>query len=217
MTKTLRSKKAKKARAETIGQILDELYPTTPVPLDHKDAYTLLVAVLLSAQCTDKRVNMVTPDLFALADNPHDMARLPVETIQHAIRSCGLAPTKAKNVHALSHILVDEFDGEVPGTLKELTKLPGVGRKTAQVVLSQWFDVPSFPVDTHIHRLAERWGLSKAKNVRQTEDDLRELFDESTWNARHLQIIFYGREYCPARGHDLETCVICRQIEAGEI
>ncbi|RAL21760.1 endonuclease III [Lujinxingia litoralis] len=217
MTKTLRTKKARSARADAIGALLDEYYPTTPVPLDHSDAYTLLVAVLLSAQCTDKRVNMVTPDLFAMADNPFDMARLQVDQIQHAIRSCGLAPTKAKNIHALSHLLIEEFDGEVPGTLKELTKLPGVGRKTAQVVLSQWFDVPSFPVDTHIHRLAERWGLSKAKNVRQTEEDLRALFPESTWNARHLQIIFYGREYCPARGHDLASCPICKAIEAGEL
>ena len=209
MTKTLRTKKAKKARAETIGQILDELYPTTPVPLDHKDAYTLLVAVLLSAQCTDKHVNMVTPDLFALADNPHDMARQPVETIQHAIRSCGLAPTKAKNILALSHILVDEFAGEVPGTLKELTKLPGVGRKTAQVVLSQWFDVPSFPVDTHIHRLAWRWGLSNGTTVERTERDLKAVFPVDTWNRRHLQIIYFGREYCPARGHDVALCPIC--------
>lgn len=189
--------------------MLEEYYPETPVPLDHKDAYTLLVAVLLSAQCTDKRVNMVTPDLFELADNPHDMARLEVADIQNAIRSCGLAPTKAKNIHRLSHILIDDFGGEVPGTIKEMKKLPGVGHKTASVVLSQWFGEPAFPVDTHIHRLAERWGLSSGKNVKETEKDLKALFPKETWNRRHLQIIFYGREYCPARGHVVDKCPIC--------
>ncbi len=155
---------------------------------------------------------MVTPDLFSLADNPFDMAELPVETIQEAIRSCGLAPTKAKNIKALSQILVEEHDGEVPSTLSGLKKLPGVGQKTASVVVSQWFGTPAFPVDTHIHRLAERWGLSSGKNVKETEKDLKALFDKETWNRRHLQIIFYGREYCPARGHDVADCPICTMV-----
>ena len=195
--------------AKHIGQMLDELYPETPIPLDHKDAYTLLVAVLLSAQCTDERVNKVTPDLFDLADNPWDMAQLEVDQIQHAIRSCGLAPTKAKRIKKLSQILIDDYDGEVPDTLKDMKKLPGVGQKTASVVMCQWFGMPAFPVDTHIHRLAERWGLSSGKNVKQTEKDLKELFPKQEWTRRHLQIIFYGREYCPARGHDPEECPIC--------
>ena len=189
--------------------MLDELYPETPIPLDHKDAYTLLVAVLLSAQCTDERVNKVTPDLFDLADNPWDMAQLEVDQIQHAIRSCGLAPTKAKRIKKLSQILIDDYDGEVPDTLKDMKKLPGVGQKTASVVMCQWFGMPAFPVDTHIHRLAERWGLSSGKNVKQTEKDLKELFPKQEWTRRHLQIIFYGREYCPARGHEPEECPIC--------
>ncbi|MFU8807305.1 MAG: endonuclease III domain-containing protein, partial [Bradymonadaceae bacterium] len=190
----------------------DELYPDPPIPLDHKDAYTLLVAVLLSAQCTDKRVNMVTPDLFDLADNPFDMAALEVARIQGAIKSCGLAPTKAKNIHALSQILVEEHEGEVPGTLNELESLPGVGHKTASVVMAQWFGEPAFPVDTHIHRLAERWGLSSGKNVKQTEKDLKALFEKETWNRRHLQIIYFGREHCPARGHVVEECPICEWV-----
>ena len=192
--------------------MLDEFYEETPIPLDHKDAYTLLVAVLLSAQCTDKRVNMVTPDLFALADNPYDMVERDVDEIQHAIRSCGLAPTKAKRIHRLSEILIDDFDGEVPDTLTGMKKLPGVGQKTASVVMCQWFGRPAFPVDTHIHRLAERWGLSSGKNVKETEKDLKELFPKEKWNKRHLQIIFYGREYCPARGHDVEKCPICTLV-----
>lgn len=198
--------------------MLDEFYEETPIPLDHKDAYTLLVAVLLSAQCTDKRVNMVTPDLFALADNPYDMVERDVDEIQHAIRSCGLAPTKAKRIHKLSQILIEDFDGEVPDTLTGMKKLPGVGQKTASVVMCQWFGRPAFPVDTHIHRLAERWGLSSGKNVKQTEKDLKELFPKEKWNKRHLQIIFYGREYCPARGHVLEDCPICTYVaeEEGE-
>lgn len=195
-------------KADKIGEILDDLYPEPPIPLDHTDGYTLTIAVLLSAQCTDKRVNMVTPDLFALADNPFDMAELSEEEILGAIRSCGLAPTKAKRIKKLSEMLVEE-GGELPDTLTGLQKLPGVGRKTAQVVLAQWFDKPSFPVDTHIHRLAERWGLSSGKNVRQTEKDLREVFPKETWNRRHLQIIYFGREYCPARGHEPEECPIC--------
>lgn len=196
-------------KADKIADILDELYPETPVPLDHVDAYTLLVAVLLSAQTTDERVNMVTPDLFALADNPWDMAEKEVEDILGAIRSCGLAPTKAKRIKKLSQILVDEHGGEVPETLAAMKALPGVGHKTASVVLAQWFGEPAFPVDTHIHRLAARWGLSKAKNVKQTERDLKKVFERDTWNRRHLQIIFFGREYCPARGHDPEQCPVC--------
>lgn len=209
------SKKKLQARADTVGAMLDEYYPETPVPLDHTNAFTLVVAVLLSAQCTDQRVNMVTPALFELADNPYDMAALSVEEILEKIRSCGLAPTKAKNIHRLSEILIEEFDGEVPGTIKELTKLPGVGHKTASVVVAQWFGVPAFPVDTHIHRLAKRWGLSEGKNVKQTEKDLKALFPEETWNKRHLQIIFYGREYCPARGHEVEECPICSRVQEG--
>lgn len=197
------------AKAEKIGDILDKLYPEPPIPLDHKDAFTLTIAVLLSAQCTDKRVNMVTPGLFALADNPHDMAKLSVEQILEQIKSCGLAPTKAKRIKAASELLVEKWDGEVPDTLTGLMKLPGVGRKTALVVMSQMYGVPSFPVDTHIHRLATRWGLSSGKNVKQTEKDLCALFPKETWNRRHLQIIYFGREYCPARGHDAETCPIC--------
>lgn len=197
-------------KADRIGEILDDIYPETPIPLDHQDAYTLLVAVLLSAQTTDERVNMVTPELFNLADNPYDMAEQDVDDILAAIRSCGLAPTKAKRIKKLSQLLVDDYDGEVPGELKEMKKLPGVGHKTASVVMSQWFGQPSFPVDTHIHRLAERWGLSTGKNVKKTEKDLKKVFDRDTWNRRHLQIIFYGREYCPARGHDPDECQICQ-------
>ncbi len=200
----------KKKKARRIGEMLDEYYPETPIPLDHKDAYTLTVAVLLSAQCTDKRVNMVTPDLFELADNPHDMVELEVDDILGAIRSCGLAPTKAKRIHKLSQIIIDDFDGEVPDTLTGLKKLPGVGHKTASVVMTQWFGEPAFPVDTHIHRLAERWGLSTGKNVKKTEKDLKALYPKETWNKRHLQIIFYGREYCPARGHQIDECPICQ-------
>lgn len=195
-------------KADKIGQILEDLYPEPPIPLDHSDGFTLTIAVLLSAQCTDKRVNMVTPGLFELADNPFDMAELSEEEILGAIKSCGLAPTKAKRIKKLSEMLVEQ-GGELPDTLTGLQKLPGVGRKTAQVVLAQWFDVPSFPVDTHIHRLAERWGLSSGKNVRQTEKDLRRVFPKETWNRRHLQIIYFGREYCPARGHEPERCPIC--------
>ena len=206
-----------KQRANRIGEILDDLYPETPIPLEHKDAYTLLVAVLLSAQCTDKRVNMVTPDLFDLADNPYDMAERDIAEIQHAIRSCGLAPTKAKRIHRLSEILIEDFDGEVPDTLTAMKKLPGVGQKTASVVLCQWFGEPAFPVDTHIHRLAERWGLSSGKNVKTTERDLKELFPKELWNRRHLQIIFYGREYCPARGHVVADCPICAMVAEQEV
>lgn len=199
----------KKQKAAEIGDILDDLYPDPPIPLNHRDGYTLLIAVLLSAQCTDERVNKVTPGLFELADNPEQMAKLDVDEIEEAIKSCGLAPTKASRISRLSQMLLDEFDGQLPETQTKLQKLPGVGRKTAQVVLAQWFNKPSFPVDTHIHRLAERWGLSSGKSTRQTENDLKEAFPKEAWNRRHLQIIFFGREYCPARGHDRDDCPIC--------
>lgn len=196
-------------KADRIGELLDELYPEPPIPLKHTDGYTLLVAVLLSAQTTDQRVNICTPDLFAKADNPHDMARLEVDDILESIRTCGLAPTKAKNIKKLSQMLVEE-DGELPDTLTGLTKLPGVGRKTASVVMSQWYGEPAFPVDTHIHRLAQRWGLTReGNNVKKTEKDLKKVFARETWNRRHLQIIYFGREHCPARSHEFEQCPIC--------
>jgi endonuclease III len=202
----------KAARAAHIDQRLAELYPETPVPLDHKDAYTLLIAVLLSAQCTDKRVNQVTPALFALADNPAAMARVPVETIQAIIRPCGLSPQKARAIAQLSQILVERHGGTVPRSFEALEELPGVGHKTASVVMAQAFGVPAFPVDTHIHRLAQRWGLTNGKNVEQTEADLKRLFPREHWNALHLRIIFYGREHCTARGCDGTVCEICRTV-----
>jgi len=194
-------------KAEIIGQMLDELYPTTPVPLDHTSAYTLLVAVMLSAQTTDKKVNEVTPALFAAADTPEQMAALDVEKIQTLIREIGLAPTKAKNLRKMAEQIVDA--GGLRPDWNYLESLAGVGHKTASVLMAQWYGIPAFPVDTHIHRLAARWGLSKAKNVEQTERDLKALWPKETWNKRHLQIIFFGREYCPARNHDLTTCPIC--------
>ena len=200
----------KAQRAAFVLQRLQELYPETPIPLDHSDAFTLLVAVLLSAQCTDERVNQVTPALFALADNPAEMARLEVEQIQAIIRPCGLSPQKARAIKRLSEILLEEHGGEVPADMAALERLPGVGHKTASVVMSQAFGVPAFPVDTHIHRLAQRWGLSSGKNVVQTERDLKRLFPEEHWNRLHLQIIYYGREYCTARGCDGRSCEICR-------
>ena len=202
---------SRQAKADAIAEILEELYPVTPIPLDHKDAYTLLVAVLLSAQCTDERVNKVTPDLFDLADNPFDMAKAEVEDIKAIIRPCGLSPRKSKAISDLSKILIEEYNGEVPEDMALLEKLPGVGHKTASVVMSQAFGVPAFPVDTHIHRLAYRWTLSTGKNVEKTERDLKRLFPRETWNKLHLQIIFFGREYCPARGHDPYACPICRK------
>ena len=202
----------KKERVEFISQTLERLYPETPVPLDHKDPFTLLVAVLLSAQCTDERVNKITPDLFETADNPFDMAQVPVDDIREIIKPCGLSPFKSKAISGLSQILVEKYNGEVPQSFEELEALPGVGHKTASVVMSQAFGVPAFPVDTHIHRLAERWKLSSGKNVDQTEKDLKRLFPKETWNKLHLQIIFYGREFCPARGHQIENCLICRTI-----
>ena len=196
-------------KAERILQILQSLYPEPPIPLDHKDPYTLLIAVLLSAQCTDEQVNKVTPGLFAAADDPERMAALGVDTILHHIRSCGLAPAKARNIHALSRILIEQHQGQVPGDLDALEALPGVGHKTASVVMAQAFGVPSFPVDTHIHRLAGRWGLSRARNVVETERDLKKLFPRASWNRLHLQIIYFGRQHCPARRHDLTRCPIC--------
>ena len=200
----------KAARVDYILQRLQELYPQTPVPLDHSDSFTLLVAVLLSAQCTDERVNQVTPALFALADNPIDMAALTADEIKTIIRPCGLSPQKSKAIQRLSEILINEHGGVVPADMEALERLPGVGHKTASVVMSQAFGVPAFPVDTHIHRLAQRWGLTTGKNVVQTEKDLKRLFAEEHWNRLHLQIIFYGREFCSARGCDGRVCEICR-------
>ena len=200
----------KQQRVEFVLQRLQELYPTTPTPLDHHDPYTLLIAVLLSAQCTDERVNTVTPALFDAADNPADMAQLSVEFIRSIIRPCGLSPQKSKAIQRLSEILVEDYNSVVPQDMDALETLPGVGHKTASVVMSQAFGVPAFPVDTHIHRLAQRWGLTSGKNVVQTERDLKRLFAEEHWNKLHLQIIFYGREYCSARGCDGRVCEICR-------
>lgn len=200
----------KAERVRFILQRLQDLYPQPPIPLQHKDTYTLLIAVLLSAQCTDERVNTVTPALFGLADNPYDMAKVPVEKIQEIIRPCGLSPQKSKAISALSKMLVEEHNGKVPEDWDSLERLPGVGHKTASVVMSQGFGHPAFPVDTHIHRLAQRWGLTDGKNVVQTEKDLKRLFPESSWNALHLQIIYYGREFCSARGCDGTACDICK-------
>ncbi|WP_108424617.1 endonuclease III domain-containing protein [Flagellimonas amoyensis] len=191
---------------------LDELYPTIPIPLDHKDPYTLLVAVLLSAQSTDVRVNQITPLLFERADNPFDMIKLSVEEIREIIKPVGLSPMKSKGIHGLSHILVDKYNGEVPRSIELLEELPAVGHKTASVVVSQAFGIPAFPVDTHIHRLMYRWGFSNGKNVVQTERDAKRLFPEEIWNRLHLQIIWYGREYSPARGWDLEKDIITKTI-----
>ena len=202
----------KKERAEFILKRLNELYPETPIPLDHKDSYTLLIAVLLSAQCTDARVNQITPTLFARADTPEVMMKVPVEEIEAIIRPCGLSPRKSKSIAELSRILVEEHGGIVPADLATLETFPGVGHKTASVVMSQAFGVPAFPVDTHIHRLAQRWGLTSGKNVVQTEKDLMRLFPKENWNALHLQIIYYGREHCTARGCDGTVCEICRTL-----
>jgi endonuclease-3 len=200
----------KTERAEYILQRLEELYPNPPIPLDHENTFTLLVAVLLSAQCTDERVNKVTPALFRLANTAETMAELPVEIILEKIRSCGLSPRKSQAISELSKILVDLYKGEVPQDMEALETLPGVGHKTASVVMAQAFGVPAFPVDTHIHRLAQRWGLTNGKNVKQTEHDLKKLFPLESWNALHLQIIYYGREFCSARGCDGRKCEICR-------
>ncbi len=202
----------KKERVSFIQNILEQLYPETPVPLNHKDAYTLLIAVLLSAQCTDERVNQITPFLFAKADNPYDMIKLSVEEIREIIKPCGLSPAKSKGIWGLSNIIIEQHGGQVPESFEALEALPSVGHKTASVVMSQAFGHPAFPVDTHIHRLATRWKLSNGKNVQQTEKDLKRLFPMNTWNKLHLQIIFFGRQYCPARGHKVEECPICGQI-----
>ncbi len=202
----------KKEKATYIIRELERLYPETPVPLDHKDPYTLLIAVLLSAQCTDERVNKITPKLFALADTPFKMIQLPVEKIQEIIRPCGLAPRKAKAIHTLSQILIEQFNGEVPQSFEELEKLPGVGHKTASVVMAQAFGVPAFPVDTHIHRLLTRWGITSGKNVVQTEKDAKKWFPKELWNKLHLQIIFYGRAYSPARNPKKEVDFITNTI-----
>ncbi|TNF62454.1 MAG: endonuclease III [Deltaproteobacteria bacterium] len=196
-------------KADRIGEILDRLYPEPPIPLDHQDPFTLLVSVILSAQTTDKKVNEVTPALFAEAPDPQSMAALPVERILAHIRTVGLAPTKAKNLKAMANLLVERHGGGVPEDIDALEALPGVGHKTASVVMCQAFGRPAFPVDTHIHRLAARWGLSDGKNVTKTEADLKKVFPEDTWVRRHLQIIYFGREHCPARGHDLTQCEIC--------
>jgi endonuclease-3 len=201
-----------KERAAYVLQRLGVLYPHPPIPLDHKDPYTLLIAVLLSAQCTDVRVNQITPILFARADTPQEMVQLSVAEIQEIIRPCGLSPMKSKGIAGLSRILLDQHGGQVPADMAALEAMPSVGHKTASVVMAQAFGVPAFPVDTHIHRLAQRWGLSSGKNVVQTERDLKRLFPESSWNALHLQIIFYGREYCSARGCDGTVCEICRTL-----
>ena len=202
----------KKERVAFVAETLERLYPETPVPLDHTDAYTLLIAVLLSAQCTDERVNKITPHLFERARTPQQMVTLSVEEIREIIKPCGLSPFKSKAIHGLSVILIEKYGGEVPQSFEELEALPGVGHKTASVVMSQAFGVPAFPVDTHIHRLAQRWKLTNGKNVEQTEKDLKRLFPRETWNKLHLQIIFFGREYCPARGHKVEDCLICHEF-----
>lgn len=205
----------KAQRVAFIDARLQSLYPDPPIPLDHRDPYTLLIAVLLSAQCTDERVNQVTPALFAAADNPVDMLALGTEAIRGIIRPCGLSPQKARAITGLSQILLDEHNGEVPADIDALERLPGVGHKTASVVMAQSFGVPAFPVDTHIHRLAQRWGLSSGKSVVQTERDLKRLFPRARWNALHLQFIFYGREFCTARGCDGRVCDICRTCYPG--
>ena len=202
----------KAERAALIDRRLAALYPATPIPLQHKDAFTLLVAVLLSAQSTDKGVNKITPQLFALADTPETMMRVPVEKIREIIRPCGLSPAKSKNIAALSRLLVEKHGGAVPRTFAELEELPGVGHKTASVVMTQAFGVPAFPVDTHIHRLAQRWGLSDGRSVEQTERDLKKLFPREHWNQLHLRMIFFGREHCTARGCDGTACVLCREL-----
>ena len=204
--------KSKKLRAEYIFKKLEEYYPKTPVPLDHKDPFTLLIAVLLSAQCTDERVNQVTPNLFAKADSPKKMIKLTVEEIREIIKPCGLSPRKSKAIWDLSHILLDQHDGEVPADFAALEELPGVGHKTASVVMAQAFGHPAFPIDTHIHRLAQNWKLTNGKSVEQTEKDLKRLFPQEAWNKLHLQIIFYGREYCTARGCRGLVCPICTTL-----
>lgn len=202
----------KKERVDFVINTLEKLYPEVPIPLNHKDTYTLLIAVLLSAQCTDERVNKITPLLFAKADNPYDMIKLGVDKIAEIIRPCGLTPMKSKGIFGLSQILIDEYNGEVPQSFEALEQLPAVGHKTASVVMSQGFGVPAFPVDTHIHRLMYRWNLSNGKSVQQTEKDAKRLFPKELWNKLHLQIIYYGREYSPSRGWDINKDLITKTI-----
>jgi endonuclease III len=208
---------SKSEKVADILKILEKLYPNPEVPLQHKDAYTLLISVLLSAQCTDERVNKITPLLFKMADNPYDMMKFSVEEIRDVIKPCGLSPMKSKGIAGLSKILVEKYNGQVPNTFEALEELPAVGHKTASVVMTQWFGIPAFPVDTHIHRLAYRWGLTNGKNVEQTEKDLKRLIPEKKWNNAHLQIIYFGREYCPARGHNWENCPICKKHSRKEV
>lgn len=199
----------KSEKVQHILFLLDKYFPEPEIPLEHTDAYTLLIAVVLSAQCTDDRVNKTTPELFRLADNPFEMAKIPVDQIREIIKPCGLSPAKSKAISKLSRILVEKYDGKVPDSFEKLEELPGVGHKTASVVMTQIFGRPAFPVDTHIHRLAYRWGLSNGKSVEQTERDLKRLIPESKWDKAHLQIIYFGRQYCPARGHIWKQCPIC--------
>ena len=206
----------KSERVQFVLSTLEELYPKTPIPLNHSDPYTLLIAVLLSAQCTDERVNQITPLLFAKANNPTDMLKLSVEEIQNIIRPCGLSPMKSKGIYGLSKMIMEQHGGQVPQSFEALEAMPSVGHKTASVVMSQAFGIPAFPVDTHIHRLAYRWRLSAAKNGEQTEKDLKRQISENLWNKAHLQIIFMGREYCPARGHIIQKCPICSVIGCRE-
>src|SRR5579859_2336110 len=207
----------KTEKVNDILNILNHYFPNPEVPLHHKDAYTLLVSVLLSAQCTDERVNKTTPALFQLADNPYDMIKHSVEEIREIIKPCGLSPMKSKGIAGLSKILVEKYDGKVPSTFEALEELPAVGHKTASVVMTQWFGIPAFPVDTHIHRLAFRWGLSNGKSVAQTEKDLKRLIPEKQWNKVHLQIIYFGRKYCTARGHAWSDCPICKRYIRKEL
>ncbi|MFO7256542.1 MAG: endonuclease III [Bacteroidota bacterium] len=207
----------KKEKVDDIIRILEKLIPDPPIPLDHKDGYTLLIAVLLSAQCTDERVNKTTPILFNRADNPYDMIKMSVDEIREIIKPCGLSPMKSKGIYGLSKILVEKYGGQIPDTFEELEALPGVGHKTASVVMTQWFGKPAFPVDTHIHRLAYRWGLSDGKSVAQTERDLKRLIPEEKWKTFHLQMIYFGRKYCPARSHDWKKCPVCSKYMRREL
>lgn len=212
LTRSKDTTMTRKEKANWVMEILDQIYPEVPIPLDHQDPYTLLIAVLLSAQSTDARVNQITPLLFARADNPYDMVKLTVEEIREIIKPVGLSPMKSKGIHGLSQILIEKYNGQVPADMEALESLPAVGHKTASVVMAQAFNIPAFPVDTHIHRLMYRWGLSDGKNVVQTERDAKKLFPQERWNKLHLQIIYYGREYSPARGWNLEKDIITRTI-----
>jgi endonuclease-3 len=207
----------KAEKVNDILNILDKYFPDPEIPLHHKDAYTLLISVLLSAQCTDVQVNKTTPFLFKQADNPYDMVKMSVEEIQEIIRPCGLSPMKSKGIHGLSKILIEKYNGAVPDTFEALESLPAVGHKTASVVMTQWFKVPAFPVDTHIHRLAYRWGLTNGKSVEQTEKDLKRLIPKEKWDKVHLQIIYFGRKYCPARNHQWQACPICSKYMRKEL